>query len=74
MAKYDKVEEVAVEQSLPQPKITVQTPKVKAFSFEQWVQLRNKPERHMRGMRAFLGIRSGYKYPLQQWDEIFSSY
>lgn len=78
MAKNEKMyEDDAVEAKAPTPvtpKITVQTSKAKVFSFEQWAKLRGKPERHMRGMKAFLGVRAGYKYPLEQWDEIFGSY
>lgn len=56
------------------PKITVRAPRLKVYSFEQWAKLRGKPERHMRGMKAFLGANVGNKYPLEKWDELFKAY
>lgn len=56
------------------PKILVRAPRNKVYSFEQWAKLRGKPERHMRGMRAFLGTNVGNKYPLEKWDELFKAY
>jgi len=62
------------ESSAALPKILVRPPQVKTYSFEQWAKLRNKPARHLGGMKAFLKDKSGFKYPLVQWDEIFKAY
>jgi hypothetical protein len=56
------------------PKITVKAPRLKVYAFEQWAKLRGKPERHLRGMKAFLGTNVGNKYPLEKWDELFKAY
>lgn len=56
------------------PKILVRPPQAKTYTFEQWAKLRNKPARHLGGMKAFLKEKSGFRYPLDQWDEIFKAY
>lgn len=56
------------------PVVAVKPKKEKSYSFEQWAQLRKKMPRHMRGMRAFLGDKSSFKYSLEKWDEIFKTY
>ena len=68
------VEKVAAPVNTVVPKILVRAPRNKVYSFEQWAKLRGKPERHMRGMRAFLGTNVGNKYPLEKWDELFKAY
>lgn len=56
-------------------KVSVARPVVeKTFSFEQWAKLKKIPEHHLKGMRAFLGDKVSYKYPMTKWDEIFKSY
>lgn len=81
MAKNREVEEVSVEVVAPvaetpvaTTQIFVRAPRTKVYSFEQWAQLKNKHDRHMRGMKAFLGTLVVNKYPLETWDEMMKSY
>lgn len=48
--------------------------KEKTFSFEQWAKLRNRPNRHLGGLRAFLGDKAKNKYSLAIWDELLKAY
>lgn len=81
--EYKEAEEVnysPVEYSTPVvsratlPKILVRPPQAKTYTFEQWAKLRNKPARHLGGMKAFLKEKSGFRYSLDKWDEIFKAY
>ena len=77
MATVKREKEVdGVELVVPQvkPVVLVRAPKEKVYSFEQWAKLRNKPDRHLRGMRAFLGVEAGYKYTLDAWDAKMKAY
>lgn len=75
MAKNKEEVSVEVEATpVATTKIFVRAPRTKVFSFEQWAQLKNKQERHMRGMKAFLGPLVVNKYPLEKWDEMMKSY
>ncbi len=87
MAKKDKTEELVevvevAEESAPQPLpvavvpmvAVVRPPRTKVYGIEQWAQLRNKPVRHLAGMRAFLGNEAGNKYALDVWDAKMAAY
>lgn len=78
MAKKDKTDEVdvTVEEVTPQPitKVFVRPPRTKVYTFEQWAKIKNKHDRHMGGMRAFLGDLAANKYPLEKWDEMMKAY
>lgn len=80
MAKSkDRVEEIAevVVEPVPvqvKPVVLVRAPAHKVYSFEQWAKLRGKAARHLGGMRAFLGVESGYKFTLEAWDAKMKSY
>ena len=76
MAKKDKPDEVevAVEEVTPVTKVFIRAPRTKVYSFEQWAKINNKHDRHLGGMRAFLGNQVGFKYPLEKWDEIMKAY
>lgn len=56
------------------PKVLVFPPRNKVYSIEQWAQLRNKPARHLGGLKAFLGSEAGNKYTLQVWDDKLKAY
>ena len=82
MAKSkDRVEEVevveeAVQSPAPQapPVVLVRAPAAKMYSFEQWAKLRGKPNRHLGGMGAFLGVEAQYRFTLEAWDAKMKSY
>lgn len=75
MAKNKVEEEVSIEVEASAPtKIFVSAPRMKVYSFAQWAQLRNKQERHLGGLRAFLGALVVNKYPLDKWDEMMKAY
>lgn len=72
---YSPVEySTPVESHATLPKILVRPPQAKTYTFEQWAKLRNKPARHLGGMKAFLKEKSGFRYSLDKWDEIFKAY
>ncbi|NJL53728.1 hypothetical protein HC928_00385 [bacterium] len=70
----EETEVEVVEEVKASPKILVRAPKEKVYSFEQWAKIRNIPDRHFGGMRAFLGTQVSFKFSLDKWDEIFGSY
>jgi len=72
--KMEETTEAVVTETPRAPKILVRAPQVKSYSFEQWAKLRNLPTRHLGGMRAWLGTNSGFKHPLDKWDELFKAY
>ena len=83
MAKSkDKVEEMTVveESAEPvappakKPVVLVRAPANKTYGFEQWAKLRGKPDRHLRGMKAFLGVEAGYRFTLEMWDAKMKAY
>ncbi len=86
MAKKDRSEELVevvevAEESAPQPEpvavtpvVMVRPPRTKVYGLEQWAQLRNKPVRHLGGLRAFLGSEAGNKYTLEVWDAKMAAY
>lgn len=71
-----EVEAFEVPQAVPvaAPKVMVLAPRHKIYTIEQWAQLRNKPARHLGGIKAFLGSEAGNKYPLDMWDAKMSAY
>lgn len=58
----------------PKLQATAAATREKVFSFEQWAKLRNRPIRHLGGMRAFLGEKAKNKYSLVKWDDLFKAY
>lgn len=67
--------EVDLVEEKPQPKVFVRPPKERRISFDQWAKIRQKPARHLGGMRAFLGpSRVNSKFTVEKWDEIFKAY
>lgn len=78
MPKVNKDEKFVMEEVvevMPKPpKVMVRAIKEKRYSFEQWAKLRKKPERHLKGLRAFIGTRAASKFSLEKWDEIFKAY
>ena len=76
-------EEVSKPAPAPVPQaVTVIAPSLRAaapvrektVSFEQWAKLRNKPQRHFGGLRAFLGEKAKNRYSLATWDDLFKAY
>lgn len=74
--KTDEIEMVAVFQEVPTvvPVVLVQPPRNKVYTIEQWAQLRNKPARHLGGIKAFLGNEAGNKHTLEVWDAKLAAY
>lgn len=56
------------------PVVMVRPPRNKVYSIEQWAQLRNKPVRHLAGIRAFLGVEANNKHTLEVWDAKMAAY
>lgn len=54
--------------------VMVRPPRDKVYGIEQWAQLRNKPVRHLAGIKAFLGLEAGNKHTLEMWDAKMASY
>jgi hypothetical protein len=73
-AKKDKDMESEAVPQVKRPVVLVRAPRDKVYSFEQWAKLRNKPDRHLNGMRAFLGTEAGNKYTLDAWDAKMMAY
>lgn len=75
MAKKDKMEDFEVASvEAKAPVVLVKAPRTKVYGFEQWASLRGKPERHLGGMRAYLGDEAGHKFTLELWDEKMKAY
>lgn len=75
MAK--KTEEFEVSESAviaPRVKTLISINTSKVYSFEQWARIRNRPERHLQGIRAFLGAEAGSKFSLENWDSKIQNY
>lgn len=83
MAKRDKMEDSHMIDVMPEPVevpsavkplVLVAASRTKTYGFEQWAGLRNKPERHWGGMRAYLGADAGNKFTLDVWDAKMLAY
>jgi hypothetical protein len=74
MAKDKTSAEEPVEAAEEMTKIEVLVPPAKAYAFEVWAKHRGKKKEELRGLKAFLGTKASYRFPLEKWDELTSSY
>lgn len=72
MAKKQEDTEIEIFTPVTKTLISVNTSKV--YSFEQWARIRNKPDRHLNGLRAHLGTEASSKFSLELWDSKFQNY
>ena len=82
MAKRDREAEVEFEvlepvEAAPVAEVThvfTQVPRDKTYPFALWAKMRSKPEKHLRGMKAFLGNKASNRYSMETWDDLLKAY
>jgi hypothetical protein len=73
-ATEEAVEETVTTPAPARTKVMVRPPAGKVYGFAHWAKMRGKQERHLGGLKAYLGAKSGNKYSLEQWDELVKAY